>query len=131
MKNIQNILLTLFLLFLPSSLCSQAILYGKNEFLQQRLYGKSYALVIGIDQYKSPNWHKLDYAVKDAKAMAAYLTKQGFEVIPLYDKDATKEAILSVLQDDLKYRVKREDRVLVFWLYGNRCWQGLGVHNTL
>ncbi len=47
--------------------------------------------------------------------MAAYLTKQGFEVIQLYDQAATKEAILAELQDNLKYKVKREDRVLFFF----------------
>lgn len=45
-------------------------------------FGKSYAVVAGIDSYSSP-WQKLKYAVGDAKAVAAALKKQGFEVIEL------------------------------------------------
>ncbi|MEW5736568.1 MAG: SUMF1/EgtB/PvdO family nonheme iron enzyme [Thermodesulfobacteriota bacterium] len=43
-----------------------------------RLYGASYALVIGIDSYTS-GWPRLSNAVKDAALVAEELTKQGFE----------------------------------------------------
>jgi hypothetical protein len=36
----------------------------------QPLFEKSYAIVIGIDAYRSPSWHTLVYAVSDAGAMA-------------------------------------------------------------
>lgn len=114
MRNFSHIVVLCVLSFVSVCFCPQAILFGKGDPSHQYLYGKSYALVIGIDQYKSPNWHKLDYAVRDAEAMAEYLIRQGFQVTPLYDKAATREVILSVL-DNLKYNVKREDRVLVFF----------------
>ncbi len=44
-----------------------------------KLYGSSYALVIGIDTYTS-GWPRLVNAVKDATLVAAELARQGFEV---------------------------------------------------
>ncbi len=43
------------------------------------LYGSSYALVIGIDDYRA-GWPRLSGAVKDAHQVAAELEKNGFEV---------------------------------------------------
>ena len=43
------------------------------------LYSKSYALVIGIDDY-TDGWPRLSNAVKDAPAVADALTKRGFDV---------------------------------------------------
>ena len=43
------------------------------------LYSKSYALVIGIDDY-TDGWPRLSNAVKDARAVADALTKRGFDV---------------------------------------------------
>ena len=50
-------------------------------------YGKSYALVVGIDEYPSPGWKQLDYAKRDAKGIAAFLERQGFEVAPLRKRE--------------------------------------------
>ena len=44
-----------------------------------QLYSKSYALVIGIDNY-SAGWPRLGQAVKDARSVARALEGQGFEV---------------------------------------------------
>ena len=44
-----------------------------------RLYGASYALVIGIDKYTG-GWPRLSNAVKDARLVAAELERKGFEV---------------------------------------------------
>ena len=49
-----------------------------------RLYGASYALAIGIDNYTS-GWPRLSSAVKDATLVAAELRRQGFEVQLLTD----------------------------------------------
>jgi hypothetical protein len=80
-----------------------------------QLYDESFAVVVGIDLYPSPEWPQLSYAVKDAKAMAQYLTRNGFEVITLYDQDATKSAIVGAMQNNLARRVGARDRVLVFF----------------
>ena len=44
-----------------------------------RLYSKTYALVIGIDNYTG-GWPRLSNAVKDARLVAAELERKGFEV---------------------------------------------------
>ena len=44
-----------------------------------KLYGASYALVIGIDDYTG-GWPRLSNAVKDAWLVAAELERQGFDV---------------------------------------------------
>lgn len=78
-------------------------------------YEQSYALVIGIDTYPSDNWPDLTFARKDAEGMAVYLKDQGFDVILLLDKEATKEAIIGAMQNKLAPRLASKDRVLVFF----------------
>lgn len=82
-------------------------------------YGKSWAVVIGINDYKA--WPKLQYAVNDAKSVAEHLSsKLGFgkeNIIALYDQDATSERITEVLGYQLAdpKRVGENDRVFVFY----------------
>jgi peptidoglycan/xylan/chitin deacetylase (PgdA/CDA1 family)/uncharacterized caspase-like protein len=83
------------------------------------LYRESWAVVIGIDRYSS--WPKLQYAVNDAKGVRDLLIrKYRFKpenIITLFDEQATRERILSVLGDDMgnTEKVKKEDRVFVFF----------------
>jgi Caspase domain len=76
----------------------------------------SYAVVIGIDNYQnSSRWHQLNYGVKDAKAVSTLLQDQGYKVYELYDSQATKGAILSVLEDQLSPILETQDRIIVFF----------------
>jgi len=76
-------------------------------------FGKSWAVVIGIDDYeKAP---RLKYAVADAKAMAGVLRQQGFQVVELYNRQATRGAIEGELSDKLVDRVGEQDRVVIFY----------------
>jgi len=77
-------------------------------------YNDSYALIIGIDQYRSSSWDTLHYAVKDAKGIAALLRKQGFQVITLYNEEATRSHIIRE-QNTLAKKLKSNDRVLIFF----------------
>jgi hypothetical protein len=64
--------------------------------------GHQYIVAIGIDHYE--NWPILSTAVSDASEFAKLLTsKFGFEYAaePLTEKNATREAIISLLEDDL------------------------------
>ncbi len=83
--------------------------------LQAPLYDESFAVVVGIDSYQSPDWPTLSYAVKDAEAVARYLSANGFQVIELYDRDATKQAILTAMQNNVARRAGEGDRVLIFF----------------
>ena len=80
----------------------------------QAYYEKSWALVIGINDYEGM---RLGNARNDAEAVAALLKeKYGFdEVISLLDKDASRENILRYLREDLRDRVGDEDRLIIFF----------------
>ncbi|HEX3903461.1 MAG TPA: polysaccharide deacetylase family protein [Polyangia bacterium] len=84
-----------------------------------RLYRESWAVVIGINAYKS--WPRLSYAVNDAQGVREILVrKYGFlpdHVTTLLDGEATREKILAALGDDLAdgRKVAHDDRVFVFF----------------
>src|SRR6185312_7744234 len=66
-------------------------------------YRKSWAVIIGIDDYQ--NWPKLRYAVNDAAAIEQTLvSKFGFKpenIRKLINRDATRQRIKQVLGDEL------------------------------
>ncbi len=82
-------------------------------------YRESFAVVIGIDDYA--HWPKLRYAVRDAAGIRDVLIRRfGFRpdrVFTLFDGEATRQNILSLLGDKLADPglVKRDDRVFVFF----------------
>jgi len=92
---------------------------GSATIASAPLYRESWALVVGINNYKS--WPQLSYAVNDAKAIRELLIgKYGFDashVTTLIDQDATRDRILAALGEGLSdgRRVAREDRVVVFF----------------
>jgi peptidoglycan/xylan/chitin deacetylase (PgdA/CDA1 family)/uncharacterized caspase-like protein len=83
------------------------------------MYGKSWAVVIGINNYQY--WPKLEYAVNDAKAIAEALeNKMGFphdNIYTLTDGEATSEKIKEVMGYVLANpeKIKDNDRVFVFF----------------
>jgi formylglycine-generating enzyme required for sulfatase activity len=81
-----------------------------------RLYQRSWAVLIGIDDYQSPRWPDLQFAEADVEAVQARLRELGFgEFVVLRGPQATRERILEVLGDDLPRRVGGEDRVLIYF----------------
>lgn len=81
-------------------------------------YEKSWAIVVGIDDYAK--WPRLEYASHDAQAVADTLTGQfGFpssQVIVLKNEQATRNNILAAFHDRLADdRTSRNDRVFVFF----------------
>ena len=81
---------------------------------QKAIYGKSYAIVIGIDQYEK--WPGLEFAVADARAVKNTLHDTGFDDITIIvDKEATQRRILSELFHKLPAKVGRNDRVLFYF----------------
>jgi peptidoglycan/xylan/chitin deacetylase (PgdA/CDA1 family)/uncharacterized caspase-like protein len=97
----------------------EAALAAGAPIAQAPLYRQSHAVIIGINDYAS--WPKLAYAVNDAKAMRELLIRRyGFaqdHIKTLLDGEATRDAIMAVLGDDLadSKKVTREDRVFVFF----------------
>ena len=79
-------------------------------------FEKSYAIVVGITDYKVPDaWKRLEYAEPDAKEIAALLAERGFEVTRLLGREATKGAILATMEDQIAPRLGENDRVLFFF----------------
>jgi hypothetical protein len=75
--------------------------------------GKSWAVVVGIDDYqKAP---RLSYAMADAHALADVLRRLNFEVKEIYNERATRAALYRELFDYLPTQVGEQDRVLIFF----------------
>ncbi len=78
------------------------------------LYYKSWAVVIGIENYLVAP--KYPGAIEDAKAAAAALRELGFEeILEMYDKAATSRGLRHILTDYLPRKVGRMDRVVIFF----------------
>ena len=84
-----------------------------------RLYRESWAVVVGVNAYKS--WPRLSYAVNDAQAVRDMLVHTyafpADHVTTLLDGEATREKILAALGDNLAdaKKVAHDDRVFVFF----------------
>ncbi|MDP2786794.1 MAG: SUMF1/EgtB/PvdO family nonheme iron enzyme [Pseudomonadota bacterium] len=83
-----------------------------------KLYDKSYAVIIGIDQYKHlPPDRQLKFAVRDAKGIEATLKRhyKFDQVVSLFNQDATRARILDVLTDELPAKMGENDALFVFF----------------
>jgi hypothetical protein len=78
-------------------------------------YNKSFAIVVGISKYASIRWKDLPYARSDAEKVAEVLKQKGFEVLSLYDRDATRHAILARMENNIAQRLQPNDRVLFYF----------------
>ena len=82
----------------------------------QAYYDQSWAVVIGINDYQGQH-PSLANAKNDAQAVAQILKESyGFEhVVTMYDQEATQDAILNCLRDELPAQVGPNDRVVFFF----------------
>lgn len=94
----------------------------KEQNISKKLrncYNDSYAVVIGINNYKdSNNITPLNYAVSDAKRVEDTLVDIGFsedKIITLLNEKATKQKIQDVLKSYLPEVCSWEDRVLFYF----------------
>jgi uncharacterized caspase-like protein len=99
----------MILAYLAAWIFAPALLLSQDQF-----FNHSYAVVIGIDHY--PHFKQLHSAVNDARAIADYLRTQKYDqVITLYDQQATKQAIIVAMQNQLAPKLKKDDRALIFF----------------
>jgi len=75
-------------------------------------YSSSHALVVGIDKY--PLWPNLEYAVKDAREVAALLQTFDFQLNMLIDENATRKKILQKL-DAIEKSADENSRVVIYF----------------
>jgi tetratricopeptide (TPR) repeat protein len=79
------------------------------------LYYKSWAIIIGVDNYLLAP--KIPGAIEDAKAVARMFRQLGFdEVVELYDKDASARRLQQTLSDFLPRKVGRYDRLVLYFV---------------
>jgi tetratricopeptide (TPR) repeat protein len=91
-------------------LSSASAQLGKPE----GLYYKSWAIVIGVENYLLAP--KIPGAIEDAKAVAQAFRRLGFdEVVELYDKDASARRLQQTLSDFLPRKVGRYDRLVIYF----------------
>jgi TRAP-type mannitol/chloroaromatic compound transport system substrate-binding protein len=81
---------------------------------QKTVFGKSYAVVIGINAYESYHWPDLPYPEKDAGGIADYLSLKGYKVKTFYGKNAKRQRIIDYLVD-LAFRIEGRDRFIFFF----------------
>ena len=79
------------------------------------LYYKSWAIIIGIENYVlAPS---IPGAISDAKKVAEAFRRLGFdEVVEFYDKDAGSRRLHQLLNDMLPRKVGRMDRLVIFYM---------------
>lgn len=82
------------------------------EYAATHLQGAAWAVVVGIDAYRD---HPNRYAVSDARAVAQLLGDHGYRVVDLYDRKATRQAILAEWLDKLPAMVQPHDRVVIYF----------------
>lgn len=79
------------------------------------LYYKSWAIIIGIENYVLAP--PIPGAISDAKKMAEAFRRLGFdEVVEFYDKDASSRRLHQLLNDMLPRKVGRMDRLVIFYV---------------
>lgn len=81
------------------------------------LYRGSYALVIGVSEYRNPAWPRLPNTVQDAKKVAATLSTQGF-VVSLVT-DPTADALSKALAAFFARHGRDPDNRLVLFYSGH------------
>ncbi|MEK6584806.1 MAG: caspase family protein, partial [Nitrospirota bacterium] len=78
------------------------------------LYYKSWAIIIGIENYVLAP--PVPGAISDAKKVAEAFRRLGFdEVVEFYDKDASSRRLHQLFNDMLPRKVGRMDRLVVFY----------------
>ncbi|MBX2802709.1 MAG: caspase family protein [Myxococcales bacterium] len=83
------------------------------EASELSLYDRRVAVVVGISDYADDSLD-LDFARTDAEAVGELLERQyGFEVVRIFDEQATKERLVAAF-DDLT-TLRERDALLVFW----------------
>ena len=85
------------------------------QWVAAKEFSKSYALVVGVSDYPSAGLPALPNAGNDADNMERYLLQQGYQVKKLVGQEATRDAIVGYLVDDLAPRIGKDDRFLFYF----------------
>jgi tetratricopeptide (TPR) repeat protein len=111
-RQVRTFLLAVLVYSLAATFCLSpaSAQLGKPE----GLYYKSWAIVIGVENYLLAP--KIPGVIEDAKAVAQAFRQLGFdEVVELYDKDASARRLQQMLSDFLPRKVGRYDRLVLYF----------------
>ncbi len=91
-----------------------------RDIVQDAFKNRRIALVVGINNYKDPNWRPLYYAGKDAEDMARALEDPDIayfdKVIKLVEPwETTRSGILEALNQLNNWNMSPEDTVLIYF----------------
>lgn len=88
--------------------------------------GQAYIAVIGIDRYR--RWNRLCNAVSDAKGVLRLFVNLGFDLVapPLFDDNATGDALRRLVVDDLSGLGEDDSLVLFFAGHGHTITRKVG-----
>ncbi|MDP7386827.1 MAG: caspase family protein [Nitrospinota bacterium] len=101
-----------------ASLLLASPLFAQTPARGKRLYANSWALVVGINRYRSSKIPQLEYAEADAQAMAKSLGRLGFpkgNVRLLLGPKATRDEVIRVLEEDLNPKMGENDRLFLYF----------------
>lgn len=96
------------------------------EHIMQALYSRSWAVVVGVNQYPTGGrkFQTLQYAIADARAVAEKLQGLGFEVRTLFEDQATRHNIVRTLADDIGKKAGKNDRIVFYFAGHGETKQG-------
>jgi formylglycine-generating enzyme required for sulfatase activity len=94
---------------------------------KQRVSGRVYALILGINEYKDKRFRPLRYAEKDAKDIADFLKQQGVhekDITLLTGKNAQRLHVKKALKK-IRQRATKEDSLFFFFsTHGEKIEEG-------
>jgi uncharacterized caspase-like protein len=81
-------------------------------------YDDQFAIVIGIDKYPNEQLETLQNAVNDARAISIMLKKLGFDVLELYNQEATKRNIIDAISQISRHTKNNDSHIFYFAGHG-------------
>ena len=112
---------------LAALLCCCATVAGAGAARAQDLFAKSYALVVGVDDYASLGMSKLSNAESDATAVARYFGAQRYEVTQLIGAQAATKARVADAVRAIAARIGENDRFVFFFAGHGRTRRTEGI----
>src|SRR5215510_637390 len=108
------------------------IVFPEQQPSRDAREGRANVAVIGIDRYRT--WNRLYNAVSDANGALRLFSGLGFELVaqPLFDENATGDALRQLVVDDLSGLGGDDSLVLFFAGHGHtvtRTYDGATVRD--
>ena len=120
MKTLKKILSAVLLLAILQSLAfaqqrsKVVVLYGDKK-TPETLYTGSYALVIGVSDYQSPEWADLKGVARDVLTVKTALEKQNFKVTLVTPRPTRAEILAAIQQFIDDYGIDYNSRLLIYF----------------